>query len=72
METEKFVYIFEFKGDSSADEALQQIEDKRYAAPYPAGVFFCPFIVADANEHDLPAVPFKDRGIGFFFEGMFL
>ena len=36
VETEKYVYIFEFKRDSSAEEALQQIKDKRYTAPYAA------------------------------------
>ena len=36
VETEEYIYIFEFKRDSSADEALQQIEDKSYAAPYAA------------------------------------
>ena len=34
IETEKFVYIFEFKLDGTADEALQQIEDKGYAREY--------------------------------------
>ena len=34
IETDKFVYIFEFKLDGTADEALQQIEDKGYALPY--------------------------------------
>ena len=30
------MYIFEFKLDGTADEALQQIEDKGYARPYEA------------------------------------
>ena len=34
IETPKFVYIFEFKLDGSAKEALQQIEDKGYASEY--------------------------------------
>ena len=34
VETERYVYIFEFKLDRSADEALRQIEDKGYARPY--------------------------------------
>ena len=34
IEAEKYVYIFEFKLDGTADEALQQIEDKGYALPY--------------------------------------
>ena len=36
LETDKFVYIFEFKVDKSAKEALEQIEEKGYAAPYGA------------------------------------
>lgn len=36
LETEKFVYIFEFKLDKSAAEALQQIEEQGYALPYKA------------------------------------
>ena len=34
QETPKYVYIFEFKLDGTADEALAQIEDKGYARPY--------------------------------------
>lgn len=34
IESDDYVYIFEFKLDGSADEALQQIEDKGYAQPY--------------------------------------
>ena len=37
IEAEKFVYIFEFKLDGTADEALQQIEDRGYALPYANG-----------------------------------
>lgn len=36
IETKTNVYIFEFKLDGTADEALQQIEDKGYARPYEA------------------------------------
>lgn len=36
IETDKCVYIFEFKLDGSADEAVAQIEDKGYAAEYSA------------------------------------
>ena len=36
VETEKYVYIFEFKRDKSADEALKQIEENAYAKPYEA------------------------------------
>ena len=34
IETDKYVYVFEFKLDGTADEALRQIEDKGYALPY--------------------------------------
>ena len=34
VETPDYVYIFEFKLDGSADEALKQIEAKGYARPY--------------------------------------
>ena len=34
VETDKFVYIFEFKLDGTAEEALKQIEDKGYATEY--------------------------------------
>jgi hypothetical protein len=34
VETEKFVYIFEFKRDKSAREALRQIDERGYAKPY--------------------------------------
>ncbi len=36
VETDDYVYIFEFKCDKSADEALAQIEEKGYADPYIA------------------------------------
>ena len=36
VETPDYIYIFEFKLDGTADEALQQIEDKGYARPYEA------------------------------------
>ena len=36
VETDKYVYIFEFKRDKSADEALAQIDDMNYALPYAA------------------------------------
>ena len=36
VETDDYVYIFEFKRDKSADEALAQIEDTGYAKPYAA------------------------------------
>ena len=34
IETDKYIYIFEFKLDGTADEALQQIEEKGYAREY--------------------------------------
>ena len=34
VETPKYVYIFEFKRDGSAEAALQQIEDRGYAKEY--------------------------------------
>ena len=36
VETPKYVYIFEFKLDGTAAEALQQIEDRGYAKAYEA------------------------------------
>lgn len=36
METDEFVYIFEFKVDQPADAALAQIEEKGYDLPYRA------------------------------------
>lgn len=34
LETEKYVYIFEFKLDGSADSAMEQIKEKGYAKEY--------------------------------------
>lgn len=36
VENDRFIYIFEFKEDKSAAEALQQIFDNGYARPYSA------------------------------------
>ena len=36
VETDDYIYIFEFKRDKSAGEALKQIEDMGYAKPYAA------------------------------------
>ncbi|MDY2670034.1 MAG: AAA family ATPase [Anaerovoracaceae bacterium] len=36
IENEQFIYIFEFKKDRSAEEALKQIDDRGYALPYNA------------------------------------
>ncbi|MBR5910931.1 MAG: ATP-binding protein [Bacteroidales bacterium] len=34
VQTKDFIYIFEFKIDKSAEEALRQIEEKQYAKPF--------------------------------------
>lgn len=34
VETDKYIYIFEFKLDGTAEEALHQIEERGYASPY--------------------------------------
>ena len=34
LEFKDYVYVFEFKLDGSASDALRQIKDRRYAAPY--------------------------------------
>ena len=36
IETPKYVYIFEFKLDGTADEALAQIDERGYGKPYEA------------------------------------
>jgi hypothetical protein len=36
IQTKDYIYILEFKLDGTADEALQQIEDKHYARPFAA------------------------------------
>ena len=36
VETQDYIYVFEFKLDGTADEALAQIEEKGYARPYSA------------------------------------
>ena len=36
VETDKYIYIFEFKLDGTAKDALKQIEDKGYATEYAA------------------------------------
>ena len=37
IETPNYIYVFEFKLDGTANEALKQIEDKGYARAYEAG-----------------------------------
>ena len=34
VQADNYIYLFEFKRDKSADEALQQIEEKKYAEPF--------------------------------------
>ena len=34
LKTERYIYVMEFKFDGSAEEALKQIEEKEYAAPF--------------------------------------
>ena len=34
LQTDKYVYVMEFKLDGTAEEALQQIRDKGYALPF--------------------------------------
>ncbi len=34
VQADNYIYLFEFKRDRSADEALAQIEEKKYAAPF--------------------------------------
>ena len=34
VQTADYIYLFEFKLDKSADEALAQIEEKQYALPF--------------------------------------
>ena len=36
LQTDKFIYIMEFKLNGTAEEAIQQINDKRYALPFEA------------------------------------
>ena len=38
METPKYIYVFEFKLDGKAAEALQQIDNRGYARAYEADV----------------------------------
>ena len=36
LQTDKFIYVMEFKLDGTAEEALRQINDKHYALPFEA------------------------------------
>ena len=37
LQTDKFVYVIEFKLDGTAEDALRQINEKHYALPFEAG-----------------------------------
>ena len=34
LQTDKYIYVMEFKLDGTAEEALQQIDEKHYARPF--------------------------------------
>lgn len=34
LKTDQYIYVMEFKFDGTAEEALKQIEEKEYAAPF--------------------------------------
>ena len=34
LQTDQFIYIMEFKLDGTAEEALRQIDEKKYALPF--------------------------------------
>ena len=34
LQTDKFIYVMEFKLDGTAEEALQQIDERHYARPF--------------------------------------
>ena len=34
LQTDRFIYVMEFKLDGTAEEALRQINEKRYAQPF--------------------------------------
>ena len=36
LQTDQYIYIMEFKLNGTAEEALQQINDKHYALPFEA------------------------------------
>lgn len=36
VKTTDYIYVFEFKLNGTAEEALQQIDDKKYLIPYQA------------------------------------
>ena len=36
VKTPKYIYVFKFKLNGTAEQALQQIEDKGYLIPYQA------------------------------------
>ncbi len=65
VETDKYVYIFEFKVDSSAEEALKQIEQKGYASPYAADKrkIFSIGINFSTNERNIKEMLVKTDGL---------
>lgn len=63
LEFKDYVYIFEFKPDGSASEALRQIEEKHYAEPYlndPRRVF-C--IGVDFSSETMTVKEWKERQV---------
>ncbi|WP_455638531.1 PD-(D/E)XK nuclease domain-containing protein, partial [Parabacteroides sp.] len=36
LQTDRFIYVMEFKLDGTAEEALRQIDEKKYALPFAA------------------------------------
>ena len=36
LQTDSYIYVMEFKLDGTAEEAMQQINDKHYARPFEA------------------------------------
>ena len=61
VETPKYVYVYEFKLDGTADEALAQIEAKGYARPYAGQphslVHRCQLLLGDRHRRrmDIPS-----------------
>ena len=55
VETDDYVYIFEFKRDGTAEEALSQIEEKGYAKPYAADkrTLYCIGVNFDSKERTI-------------------
>ena len=60
VQTEKFIYIMEFKLNGTAEEALQQINDKRYALPFEAAEL--PKLLQDGDQILVKASHFMEYG----------